>query len=85
MHQHLTLRGGTIPMTDQRVLERVHGFCGYIQCMECERHRPRGTASFQKVKKKKNTLLSGVFSLVSQRCFDSVILPMAFELDKAIC
>ena len=57
MHQHLTLRGGTIPMTDQRVLERVHGFCGYIQCMECERHRPRGTASFQKVKKKKHLVV----------------------------
>ena len=86
MHQHLTLRGGTIPMTDQRVLERVHGFCGCIQCMEGERDRPRGSASFQKVKsKKKNTLLSGVSSHMSQRCFDSVILPMAFELDKAIC
>lgn len=53
MHQHLTLRGGTIPMTDQRVLERVHGFCGCIQCMKGERDRPRGSASFQKVKSKK--------------------------------
>jgi hypothetical protein len=55
--------------------------------MEGERDRPRGSASFQKVKskKKKNTLLSGVCSHMSQRCFDSVILPMAFELDKAIC
>lgn len=57
MHQHLTLRGGTIPMTDQRVLERVHGFCGCIQCMEGERDRPRGSASFQKVKSKKKHLV----------------------------
>jgi len=53
--------------------------------MEGERDRPRGSASFQKVKSKKKTLLSGVCSHMSQRCFDSVILPMAFELDKAIC
>ena len=50
-------------MTDQRVLERVHGFCGCIQCMEGERDRPRGSASFQKVKsKKKKTPCCPVFA-----------------------
>ena len=33
-------------MSDQRVLERMHGFCGSIQYVEGERNRPRSSASF---------------------------------------
>ena len=47
--------------------------------------REKSSAKLCLFLKNKRPLLSGVSSYVSQRCFDSVILPIAFGLDKAIC